>query len=250
MSPTTVIELNGVDVLHEGGTEPLLRGVDWSIGEGEFWVVAGGPASGKTSLLATAAGMNRPGSGTLRIFGRALADATEEEQVEWRQRIGFVFENGGRLLHHLTIADNLALPLQYHLKLEQQELWKRVDQMLNRAELVAVAHATPSELSLVAQQRASLMRALAVPTDILMLDSPLRILSPRETRWWLEFIREQRAQREANRKPLTVVVASDDFRCWLEEATRFGVIENGRLRLLGSREEVKAAQEEAVRELV
>ena len=94
------------------------------------------------------------------------------------------------------------------------------------------------------------MRALAVPTDILMLDSPLRVLSPRETRWWLEFIREQRNQRGADRKPLTVVVASDDFRCWLEEATHFGVIENGRLRLLGSREEVKAAQEEAVRELV
>ena len=251
MSAGPVIELNGVDVLHEQGTEPLIRNVDWRINEGEFWVITGAPASGKTSLLATAAGMNRPGSGTLRIFGRALEDATEEEQVEWRRRIGFVFENGGRLLHHLTVADNLALPLQYHLKLGRQEMWHRVDQMLERAGLAAIAQVMPSGLGVLAQQRVSLLRALAVPTDVLMLDNPLRILSARETHWWLEFLREQRDQRGTDgNKPLTIVVVGDDFRCWLNEATHFGVIENGRLRVLGGRAEAEAYQAAAVRDLV
>jgi ABC-type transporter Mla maintaining outer membrane lipid asymmetry ATPase subunit MlaF len=180
MNEGMIIELSDVDVLQEDGFAVLLRAVNWRIAPGDFWVVSGGPSSGKTSLLATAAGLNRHGGGTLRIFGRDLAEAAEEEQVEWRRRIGFVFENGGRLLHHLTLVENLALPLQYHLELDEQEVQTKVAEMLERAELQSHAQTTPSRLTVRARQRAGLMRALAVPTQVLFLDNPLRGLSARE----------------------------------------------------------------------
>jgi ABC-type transporter Mla maintaining outer membrane lipid asymmetry ATPase subunit MlaF len=251
MSKEAFIELSDVDVLRENGSAVLLRAVNWRIAPGDFWVLSGGRSSGKTSLLATAAGLNRLGGGTLRIFGRNLAEATEEEQVEWRRRIGFVFENGGRLLHHLTVAGNLALPLEYHLELEEQVVRKKVEEMLERAELSAYAHATPSRLSLRAQQRVGLMRALAVPTQVLFLDNVLNGLSAREERWWLDALRELRSHYATpDGKPLTIAASSDDFRGWLDLANRFALIHGDQLRVLGGREELLANKEAAVLELV
>jgi ABC-type transporter Mla maintaining outer membrane lipid asymmetry ATPase subunit MlaF len=251
MSKEVYIELSDVDVLQQDGFAVLLRAVNWRIGPGDFWVVSGGPSSGKTSLLATAAGLNQHGGGTLRIFGRDLAEATEEEQVEWRRRIGFVFENGGRLLHHLTLVENLALPLEYHLELEEQVVRNKVEEMLERAELGAYAHATPSRLSLRAQQRVSLMRALAVPTQALFLDNPLRGLSARDECWWLDLLRELREHyKTPSQTPLTIVASSDDFRGWLDLASYFALIQGNQLHVLGGREQLLANKDAAVLELV
>ena len=245
------MELRGVDVVHENGFDVLLHAVDWRIATEGFWVVGGRPAVGKTSLLATAAGLNRPGGGTLSILGRELAEATEEEQEEWRRRIGFVFENGGRLLHHLSVAENLTLPLRYHLDSEEEGVKKKVDELLERAELTVHAHAMPSRLSLRAQQRVSLMRALAVPVQVLFLDSPLRGLSAREERWWLEMLQElRRCYETPSRLPLTIVASSDDFRGWIDLASHFALIHGGRFRALGGREQLTTTNDNAVLELM
>src|SRR2546422_994407 len=101
MNGNIVIELVDADIVHEEAPATvLLRNVRWRVAEGEFWVIGGDRASGKSSFLATAAGLNRPASGTLRIFGHDLAQASEAEQVDWRRRMGFVYEQGGRLLSH------------------------------------------------------------------------------------------------------------------------------------------------------
>jgi ABC-type transporter Mla maintaining outer membrane lipid asymmetry ATPase subunit MlaF len=246
MNGKALIELNGVDVLWEGGASPVLRGVNWPVARGECWAVGGAPASGKTSLLATAASLNHPGAGTQRMFGREFAEATEEEQVDWRRRIGYVFENGGRLLSQLTVEQNIALPLRYHLDIDDTQASERVAQLLTRAELHSQARTMPSRLNLRLQQRASLARALAVPTEVLFLDNPLRGLGPRDVRWWMEYLRELRKNNDA----LTVVATCDDFRPWLELATHFAVIDGEQFRVLGGREQVLASTEPVVRELV
>ncbi|HUK81407.1 MAG TPA: ATP-binding cassette domain-containing protein [Verrucomicrobiae bacterium] len=250
MNSEAFIELSGVDVVWEGGTTALLRDVNWRIAHGECWAVGGAPASGKTSLLATAASLNRPGAGSQRMFGRDLAEATEEEQVNWRRRIGYVFETGGRLLNHLTIAQNVALPLRYHLDLDDEPLGERVDQLLARAELRTLARAMPSRLSLRQQQRASLARALAVPTEVLFLDNPLSGLGQRDVRWWTDYLHELRREHTTGGAVLTVVATCDDFRAWLELATHFAVIDNEQFRVLGGREQVLASNEPLVRELL
>jgi phospholipid/cholesterol/gamma-HCH transport system ATP-binding protein len=246
-----LIELNGVDVVWEGGTSALLREVNWRIGRGECWAVSGAPASGKTSLLATAASLYHPGAGTLRVFGRDLAEATEEEQVDWRRRIGFVFENGGRLLSHLSVAQNIALPLNYHADaMDEVQMSRRVEQLLSRAELLTLAGTMPSRLNRRLQQRGSLARALALPTAVLFLDNPFSGLGPRDERWWIEYLRELRNDRSAGSEALTIVATCDSFRGWLDLATHFAVIDGEKFRLLGSREKVLAADEPLVRELM
>jgi len=238
MSDETVIELSGVDVSPaEAADTVLVRGVDWRIGRGEFWAVAGAPESGTGTLLATAAGLNRPGGGTLRIFGRDLAAAMEAEQVDWRRRIGFVFENGGRLLTQLTVAQNIALPLAYHTALDEAAIGGRVAEWLARAELGELASAMPSRLSQRLQQRAGLARALAVPTDVLFVDNPPVGLSGQDAAWWREQLGALHAQ------GLTVVVGGNDCTAWRETATRFAVVENERFRVLGDRDAGRAGKE-------
>ena len=260
MSAEVLIEMAGVDVPTGDGGEMVMRGVDWRVTRGECWAVGGAPASGKTSLLATAASLNRPGGGALRYFGRELDEATEDEQVDWRRRMGFVFGEGGRLLSHLTVAQNVALPLRYHAEeMDDDELGERVAGLLARTQLSAHARTMPSRLSQRLSQRAGLARALAVPTEVLFLDNPLSGLGPHDARWWTDYLRELRdekvaetgrAQTGASTSALTIVATCDHFRPWLELATKFAVIDGDRLRLLGGRDGVLASTESSVRELL
>lgn len=247
----TIIELKDVDVVHEDVPDAVLvRGVNWRIAAGEFWVVGGDQASGKTSLLTTAAGLNRHAAGSLRMFGHDLAQATETEQVDWRRRIGFVYEHGGRLFSHLTVADNVALPLEYHAELDDATLHARVDELLSVAELGPYADLMPSRLNLRLQQRVGLMRALAVPTEVLFLDNPLGGLGLREARWWLEFLRNLQAQQRAKGGALTIVATGSDFRGWMEAASHFAILSNQQFRVIGGRNELLASQEPGVREFM
>jgi phospholipid/cholesterol/gamma-HCH transport system ATP-binding protein len=251
-SDVVAIELAGVAVTHYEGAadEVLVRDVNWRIGFGDFWVAGGRRSCGKSSLLLAAAGMNRPADGTLRMFGQDLSGASEKDQMEWRRRIGFVFELSGRLFSRLTVAQNIALPLQYHHALNEAEVIARVNDLLALTELQPFAQYTPSRLSLEAQQRVGLARALAAPVDVLFLDSPLTTLAWRETRWWLDFLRRLRETRRVNGKPLTLVASADDFRGWFDVATHFAIVEGGRFRTLGGQQQVAAAAEPEVREFL
>lgn len=251
MSAPPTVELLGVDVSHPSApANILLEGVDWQIASGEFHVVAGEQGSGRTALLVAAAGLSRPAAGTVRLFGHDLAAASESEQAEWRQRIGFVFEHGGRLLSHLTVAENVALPLQYHLGLDAAEAHGRADALLDASGLSAFGAVTPSRLSVRLQQRASLVRALAVPKDVLFLDNPLSGTTARGGEWWLDVLRRLQAERPAGEPPLTIVATCDDFGPWLELATHFALIEGRHFRPLGGRAALTEGGDAAVRDFL
>ena len=251
MNERAIIELSGVDVSYVEATDVILiHDVNWAIGPGEFWVVSGGPASGKSSLLMTAAGLNRPGAGTLRFFGGSLAEASEPDQIGWRRRIGFLFDGGGRLFSHLTVAENIALPLQYHLDVEEPTALARVDELLGQTELQEHAHLTPSHLNFRLQQRASLARTLAAAPEVLFLDNPLGGLSQREGRWWVDFLRQLRATHLPTGEPMTLVLSGDDFHGWLDVADHFAFIDAGQFRVIGGREQLVSSSEPVVREFL
>jgi ABC-type transporter Mla maintaining outer membrane lipid asymmetry ATPase subunit MlaF len=251
-SDSIAIELAGVQVRHYEDTSDtvVVRDVNWRIGGGEFWVVGGRASSGKSSLLLTAAGLNRPAGGTLRIFGEDFGRAKEKERMAWRRRIGFVFEQSGRLFSHLTVARNIALPLQYRQVIGEDEIVARVDEVLTQTGLRDYVSYVPSRLGLGVQQRVALARALVSPLEVLFLDNPLTTLSLRESRWWLDFLRELHKNRGTDGKPLAIVAGADDFRGWIDVANQFAVVEGGQFRVIGGREHVEAAAEPAVREFL
>jgi len=245
MSEAALVELVGIDVVSlDDPSRLLVRDVTWGIHPGEWWAIGGGPASGKTALLSTAAGLNPPAGGTVRILGCDLAGASESEQTAWRREIGFVFENGGGLLGRLSVAENVALPLRYHGNLDFSEGHSQVDALLRLAGLERAAQRLPGELTLSLRQRVALLRSLAAPLRMLFLDSPLRGLAPSDIRWWLDFLRELRVRRAADGKPLSLITSAYDFRNLRDTADRFAVLESGRFRILGGIDEVAGYRED------
>jgi ABC-type transporter Mla maintaining outer membrane lipid asymmetry ATPase subunit MlaF len=245
------IELADVQVSYMDDPElVLIQDVNWRIGVGDFWVVSGRPVSGKSALLMSAGGLNRPVRGTLRILGQDVAEAHEKDRVNWRRRIGYVFEHSGRLFGLLNVAQNIALPMQYHPGMDEAAIAARVDELLTMTGLQDYAGQMPSHLNLSIQQRVGLARALALSVEVLFLDNPLSTLSLRECRWWLDFLRQLQESHRAKGKPLTLVASADDFRGWSAVAGQFAVVEGGRFHAVGGRAELSASAEPVVQEFM
>src|SRR5437773_9615781 len=101
------LEMHGVTITSlRDPTDVVLEDVNWTVATGEFWAVGGLLRSGKSDLMALGSGLTRPARGICRLFGEDLAPGFEEEQLALRLRVGLVFD-GGRLLHHLTLAQNI-----------------------------------------------------------------------------------------------------------------------------------------------
>lgn len=243
---TPELELVAVDVAHEANPSfVVVRDVHWRVHAGEWWVVGASPGGGKTALLTTAAGLSPPARGVLRVLGCEVAGASEPEKAQLRRRVGFVFEQGGRLLHRLSVAENVALPLRYHENLGAAEARERVEALLDAAGLRAYADRPPSRLAPPLQQRVALLRALTGPVRLLFLDNPLGGLAPSGVRWWLRFLGELRAAHAARGEPLSVIASGYDFSAWSDVADRFAVLRDERFTVLEGRDAVAAHREES-----
>jgi putative ABC transport system ATP-binding protein len=233
-----VIELRRADIGPDPATGlPFLGGVDWRVAAGDWWVVGGGHRSGKSALLATAAGVQRPMSGGHSLFGEETEHLSESRQAEHRRRVGLVFENGGRLFAHLTVAGNVALPLQYHRDCDLHEASGRVAELLDWLGLSRHTRAQPDRLGRDLRQRAALARALALAPDVLLLDNPLAGLTARERESWLGRLTAlHNGHALCAGRPLTLAVTADDVEPWAACGKQFAVIHDGQCRALGGRE--------------
>src|ERR1700722_12045944 len=119
-----IIEMTGVRVgsLHEPGPT-VLEDVTWRVEACDYWLVAGMQGSGKSDFMAMTGGLMPPLAGSYRLFGQAMP-IYEDKLLSERLRLGLVFD-GGHLLHQLTVAENLALPLQYHHNFNRDEAANR-----------------------------------------------------------------------------------------------------------------------------
>src|SRR5436309_4299693 len=90
----------------------VAEGINWTVAAGDYWVVAGLQGAGKSDFLMMTAGLMPPAQGSYRLFGEEMP-IFDEARLNHRLRLGLVFD-GGQLLNHLTVWENVALPLLYH----------------------------------------------------------------------------------------------------------------------------------------
>lgn len=239
-----VIELERADIPRAAVASaiPVIKKVTWSIQTGEFWALGAPPGTGKTDLLCTAAGLQRPTTGKHLLFGKDTGSMSEEELVSARLRIGLVFDSG-RLFNGLTVAQNVALPLSYHRFCDQAETAAKVAEALQTTGLEDRMDQRPAQITRNLHQRIGLARALALKPEVLLIDNPLTGTDPREGRWWLNYLRDAAKQ-------MTVIVATDDLRPWLDLATQFAVVRERHFDVIGGPEQVRASTDLTVRELL
>ncbi|MFC0278511.1 ABC transporter ATP-binding protein [Falsigemmobacter intermedius] len=152
---------------------PALRGIDATIGSGEFVALLGPSGCGKTTLLRLTAGFEAPTGGSLSLGGRVLADATRPRAfvTPEERNIGIVFQSYA-LWPHMSVARNIAYPLEVR-KVPRAERELRVAAAMAVTGLTPYAHRAPAELSGGQRQRVALARCLVADPQAVLLDEPL-----------------------------------------------------------------------------
>ena len=164
-----VLDQVGLTLLSAAGPVEILRGVDLAIAPGERVAVVGPSGSGKSSLIAVAAGLERPTSGTVRLFGQDLAGLNEDGRARLRRsRVSLVFQ-AFHLLPNMTAEENVSAPLEIA---RQPGAAAMAREWLGRVGLQARGHHYPHQLSGGEQQRVALARALAARPALLFADEP------------------------------------------------------------------------------
>ncbi|MEI9812425.1 MAG: ATP-binding cassette domain-containing protein [Acidobacteriota bacterium] len=179
-TPASLVRFEDVS-LHFGST-PALDHVSFEMRAGESRVVFGAAGSGKTVLLKTVAGLLKPDSGRVFLFEQDITHLREQELYDLRARIGILFQEGA-LFDSLTIADNVAYPLENQRMLRPstgptRSIEDRVKETLEFVELEKTLDKFPSELSGGMRRRVGIARAVVTQPALVLYDSPTAGLDP------------------------------------------------------------------------
>jgi putative ABC transport system ATP-binding protein len=175
-----------------GGARPreLLRRLSLEVGRGEYVAIRGESGVGKSTLLNLVAGLDRPDSGSITLDGTEVTALDDTARTLMRRRqIGFVFQ-AFHLLPHLTVAQNVALPLALN-GIGGRAAAERVEAMLEAINLAGAAGVYPRELSGGEMQRVAIARALVHRPLLLLADEPTGNLDPDTAIQVLSLLRER-----------------------------------------------------------
>ncbi len=215
-----MMRLENVWFHYPGSTKWVLRGVNLSINSSKIIIVLGPNASGKTTLLKTIALIHRPQRGRILIDNRDYWSLNEDVRLSVRRRIVYVHEKP--ILFRSTIIDNLVFPLIIR-GIDRGEASRMVENFLSSHGLEKILERRINELSSGEAQIISLLRAILVEPDILVLDEPMNYLDLDKRRLVIEFIKNLRNKGKA------IVIATHDYYTALFIGDEFYEIREGKM---------------------
>jgi putative spermidine/putrescine transport system ATP-binding protein len=204
------------------GSITVIDSLDLTIREGEFLSLLGPSGSGKTTILMMLAGFERPTHGTITLDGTRI-----DQLPPHRREMGVVFQNYA-LFPHMTVAENVAFPLEMK-KLPRTEIAQKVERALDMVRLGQLKNRRPSQLSGGQQQRVALTRALVFEPRVILMDEPLGALDKQLREHMQLEIRELH-----KRLGLTIVFVTHDQSEALTMSDRIAVFNAGRIEQIDS----------------
>ena len=205
------------------GARTVLDGLGLDVASGEYVAIVGESGSGKSTLLNLIAGLDQPDGGTVAVDGANLAAMNDEQRTLTRRaRLGFVFQSF-HILPHLTIKQNVELPLVL-LGVGKDERASRVADLLAAVGLGDRSASMPREMSGGEMQRIALARALVHRPSLILADEPTGNLDPDTAQTVLELLAHEIRSRDAG----GVLVTHSESAA--QSADRVLVLDHGRLR--------------------
>ncbi len=172
-----ILRFENVSVVF-GETRALDR-ISFEVWPAETRIIFGAAGSGKTVLLKTALGLERPRTGRVFVFGNDITRMRERELFEIRSRIGVLFQEGG-LFDSLLVGENVGYPLENlsRFQVGAEEIRRRAEEALRFVELEHTIDKFPSELSGGMRRRVGIARAVVTEPELVLYDSPTAGLDP------------------------------------------------------------------------
>lgn len=225
------------------GRHVVHEDLDLDVLETEILGVVGGSGTGKSVLLRSIVGLQRPTKGQIQVFDQDMLSLSPDQRSRIERRFGVLFQ-GGALFSSLTIIENIALPLIEHNKLARSDAERLACMKLALVGLpVNAGPKYPSELSGGMVKRAALARALALDPDILFLDEPTAGLDPVSAAAFDELIL---TLRDALR--FTVFLVTHDLDTLYAICDRIAVLAEKRMLVTDTLENVRQNSNEWVQE--
>jgi phospholipid/cholesterol/gamma-HCH transport system ATP-binding protein len=232
------------DVTRRFGEVEVLRGVSFQVEEGETLCILGGSGGGKSTLLKILIGALRPTRGSVKVAGGEISAMDERALDRHRLKFGVMFQ-GGALLNSMSVAENVALPLRHHTRLDRDTIDTMVKIKLQQVDLLHAADRLPSQISGGMQKRAAVARAIALDPKLLFYDEPSAGLDPIATTRL-----DQLINRLKTAMGMTSVVVTHVMESVRRIADHVLLLHEGRVRLDGSLADLLASPDPLVQQFV
>jgi phospholipid/cholesterol/gamma-HCH transport system ATP-binding protein len=237
----TVIEVRNLSKRY--GRNVVHQHLDFDVRRGEIVSIVGGSGSGKTTLMRQILGLEKPTSGSIKVFGEDTSQLDDDEARLMRVRSGMLFQHGA-LFSSLSVFDNIAQPLRELGKVPEDLLR---DIVMLKLEMVGLPckHASkmPAALSGGMVKRVGIARAIALEPELLFLDEPTAGLDPQASDEFVELI--SALHRALG---LTVVMVTHDLDTMVALSTRVAVIADRTVIVAAPVEEVAGFDHPFIRE--
>ena len=237
-----LVEVRGVSKAYNG--RAVLEDISFSVPKGTTLTIMGGSGVGKSTLLKMLIGAVRPDRGEIRIAGKDIAGLSERRINRVRRKFGVLFQDAA-LLNSMTIAENVALPILYHSRMNDEEIDIMVTMKLQLVGLLGRKDALPEEVSGGQRKRAGLARALALDPVVLFYDEPTSGLDPVATAEIDELVNDLKAK-----TGITSLVVSHDVTSAFRISDRIIILDSGRIAAAGTVEEIKNSEDPLVRQFI
>jgi len=216
------------------GAHTVHEDLDLDVMKGEVLGVIGGSGTGKSVLLRSIVGLNKPVKADIEVFGQRLDDLSREDRVRLERRWGVMFQDGA-LFSTLTVRENVMAPMKEHAHVPTLLMRELADLKIRLAGLeLEAAPKRPADLSGGMRKRAALARALALDPDLLFLDEPTAGLDPIGAQKFDELVRSL-----STALGLTVFLVTHDLDTLVAICDRIAVLVDGKVLAIGPMDEVR-----------
>ncbi len=209
------------------GSKEVHKGITFSVKKGECMGLIGGSGVGKSVILRSLIGLEKPDSGEIFIDGEEITQYGENDLVEIRKKVAYVFQ-GGALFDSMTVYENLAYPLREHTKKTEAEIKKMISEQLGEFGLPTAEGLYPANLSGGMQKRVGLARALMMQPKWILYDEPTAGLDPSNTRKIQEHILKLKAT------GITSILVTHDMPTAFAVCDKMSFILDGKIEFEGS----------------
>lgn len=233
------------DVWFSYGDREVLKGISFTANFDERIAVLGESGEGKTTILKLIVGLISPDNGKIFIDGIDITRLSEEELIPVRRKFSIVFQEGA-LFDSLPVKENVAFFMREILKLPDEEIYKRVSELLNRVGVTDAEELMPEELSGGMHRRVAIARALAIgKTKMFLYDEPTAGLDPINSERIIALIKNLADKENIGFMIITHVV----YVAW-QLCNRFIFIKDGKILFDGNRKELISTEIPVVKDFI